>query len=716
MKKKVCKVPVIIQMEALECGAASLAMVLAYYGRWIPLSTLREECGVSRDGSSAVNILKAARNYGFVAKGYRCTVEQIKGTLFPAIIHWNYNHFVVLDGFEEDCAVINDPARGIVKVPLDEFEKAFTGVALCFRKTEAFVPGGSPERVLDFVKSKLKGTATAFAFILATAFITQALGIVKPLFLKVFLDNILGQGRYDWLRPLLFLMAVVLLMQLANDLINNIYSLKIKGKLSIISSTNFMWHVLRLPMRFFTQRYAGDISNRQNYNERIAETLMNQLAPMALNSVMIVFYLCIMLYYSPVLTAIGIATIGLNIQIARYVSKRRVEINRKKMRSGGSLSAVTMTGIEMIETLKASGAEDGFFEKWAGYQANINNADVENTKINQFLGLLPETALQISNGMILTLGACFIIQGHFTIGTLMAFQSYMGSFMAPVNGLIGVMQGVQEMRTSMERINDVMDYEPDIIYKKNAETEALDYTKLSGRVEIKNLTFGYNKYGPPLIENFSMNIKKGSKVAFVGASGCGKSTLAKLVSNLYQPWSGDILFDEKKAAEINRVAFTNSISVVDQNIILFNDTIRDNVTMWDKFASDSEVLSALHDAQIYEDVMCLEGGLDHQVLEGGRNFSGGQRQRFEIARALVTDPSILILDEATSALDAKTEGDVMEAIDTRGITCIVIAHRLSTIRDCDEIVVFDKGAVVERGTHDALYSKNGYYTKLISSE
>lgn len=714
MKKRVCKVPVIMQMEALECGAASLAMVLAYYGRWVPLSTLREACGVSRDGSSAANILKAARRYGFVAKGYRCSVEQIKKTIFPAIIHWNFNHFVVLDGFKESCAVINDPARGIVEVPLDEFSKAFTGVALCFRKTKAFKPGGKPESVVEFVKSKLKKTASAFLFILATAFITQVLGIVKPLFAKIFLDNILGQGRYDWLRPLLFLMALVLLIQLANDLINNIYSLRIKGKLAIVSSTAFMWHVLRLPVRFFTQRYAGDISNRQTYNERIAETLMNQVTPMFLNSIMIVFYLCIMLYYSPLLTVIGLGTIGLNIQIARYVSKRRIDVGRKKMRGGGSLSAVTMTGIEMIETLKASGAEDGFFEKWAGYQANLSNADVENTKINQFLGLLPQTVLQISNGLMLVLGAGMIIQGHFTVGTLMAFQSYMGAFMAPVNSLIGVMQGVQEMRTGMERINDVMDYETDVAYNQDTSKKAPD--KLSGEIDIKNLSFGYNKYSPPLIENFSMKIKKGSKVAFVGPSGCGKSTLARLISNLYQPWSGEILFDKKRTSEIDRVAFTKAISVVDQNIILFNDTIRDNVTMWDEFASDSEVLSAIYDAQIYEDVMCLEGGLAHKVLEGGRNLSGGQRQRFEIARALATDPSILILDEATSALDAKTEGKVIAAIDDRGITCIVIAHRLSTIRDCDEIVVFDKGTVVERGTHDELYSKNGYYTKLIASE
>lgn len=705
-----------MQMEALECGAASLAMVLAYYGKWVPLSVLREKCGVSRDGSSATSILKVARTYGFVAKGYRCTVEQIKRTIFPAIIHWNFNHFVVLDGFKNNQAIINDPARGIVSVPLEDFERSFTGVALCFRKTESFSPGGSPESVKAFVKSKLKGTGLAFAFIIVTAFIAQVLGIVTPLFSKVFLDNVLGQGHYDWLRPLLLIMAVALFIQLTNDLITNVYTLKIKGKLAIVSSSDFMWHVLRLPIQFFSQRYAGDISNRQNYNERIPEMLMTQLAPVLLNGVMIVLYLCMMLYYSSLLTAIGLLTVGLNIWIARYISKKRIDINRKKLRDGGNLASVTMAGIEMIETLKASGAEDGFFEKWAGYQANTSNADVATTKINKFLGLLPGTVLQAANGAILVLGAYLIIQGHFTAGTLLAFQSYMASFNAPVNSLIGVMQGVQEMRTGMERINDVMQYEPDVFYKASASFKDKDYTKLTGAIEIKNLTFGYNQFSNPLIQNFSLSVKKGGKVAFVGSSGCGKSTLARLISNLYKPWSGEILFDGKKADAIDRAVFTGSVSVVDQNIILFNDSIGDNLSMWDDFAEDRALLSAAQDAQIYEDIMCLEGGLSHEVSEGGRNFSGGQRQRFEIARALVTDPSILILDEATSALDARTEGDVMKAIDDRGITCIIIAHRLSTIRDCDEIIVFDKGQVVERGTHDTLYEKGSYYTKLISNE
>lgn len=712
---KINKVPVIMQMEASECGAASLAMILAYYKKWVPLSVLREECGVSRDGSNAVSILKTARSYGFEAKGYRYTAEEVRENVkLPAIIHWNFNHFVVLDGFNSKGAVLNDPARGRVTVSMEEFKKSFTTIVLAFEPTADFVPGGRPASTLEFARTRLRGTAPAFAFVILTGVILQLVGVLNPLFSRVFMDNILGQGHLDWLRPLLMVMGVVLAIQIVNQWISTVYMLKIRGKLAIVANTTFMWHVLRLPVGFFTQRYAGDISQRQNSNEKIAETLINQLAPTALNFVLIVFYLAMMLWYSPLLTAIGVGTVLLNILLSRYLSGRRVDIVRRQKRDMSSLASTTVSGIEMIETIKSAGAEDGYFETWAGYQAGASNASVDFARVNQFFGSLPNIILQIANGGILLLGAWLIIRGNITVGMLMAFQGFMGGFMKPANQMTGVMQSVQEMRSDMERIEDVLKYETDVPGGPTDLEE--DCIRIEGEVALSHVTFGYSRFYPPLIEDFSMQVRKGGKVAFVGFSGCGKSTLARLITNLYQPWSGSVTFDGRTIEEIGRPVFTASVSVVDQNIILFNDTVRENVRMWNTFVSDEDVIRALKDAQLYDDIMEKPGGLSCMVAEGGSNFSGGQRQRLEIARALAQNPAVIVLDEATSALDARTEAAVMAAIGARGVTCIVIAHRLSTIRDCDEIVVLNAGKVVERGTHAELYEKGGFYTDLIQSE
>lgn len=713
--RKMIKVPVIMQMEASECGAASLAMILAYYKKWVPLSVLREECGVSRDGSNAVSILKTARSYGFEAKGYRYTAEEVRENVkLPAIIHWNFNHFVVLDGFNSKGAVLNDPARGRVTVSMEEFKKSFTTIVLAFEPTADFAPGGRPASTLEFARTRLRGTAPAFAFVILTGVILQLVGVLNPLFSRVFMDNVLGQGRLDWLRPLLMVMGAVLAIQIVNQWISTVYMLKIRGKLAIVANTTFMWHVLRLPVGFFTQRYAGDISQRQNSNEKIAETLINQLAPTALNFVLIVFYLAMMLWYSPLLTAIGVGTVLLNILLSRYLSGRRVDIVRRQKRDMSNLASTTVSGIEMIETIKSAGAEDGYFETWAGYQAGASNASVDFARVNQFFGSLPNIILQIANGGILLLGAWLIIRGNITVGMLMAFQGFMGGFMKPANQMTGVMQSVQEMRSDMERIEDVLKYETDVPGGPT-DLEA-DCTRIEGEVALNHVTFGYSRFYPPLIEDFSMQVRKGGKVAFVGFSGCGKSTLARLITNLYQPWSGSVTFDGRTIEEIGRPVFTASVSVVDQNIILFNDTVRENVRMWNTFVSDEEVIRALKDAQLYDDIMEKPGGLSCMVAEGGSNFSGGQRQRLEIARALAQNPAVIVLDEATSALDARTEAAVMAAIGARGVTCIVIAHRLSTIRDCDEIVVLNAGKVVERGTHEELYKKGGFYTDLIQSE
>ncbi len=711
------KVPVIMQLEALECGAASLTMVMAYYGKWVPLEQVRADCGVSRDGSKAKNILKAARGYGFKAKGYRCEVSAIKNRVsYPCIIHWNFNHFVVLDGFKGETACINDPARGEVKVPMEEFDRSFTGICIQIEPGEDFVPSGKPKSTLEFARKRLIGAGTAVVFLLISTVIGYLFGIINPVFSRFFMDRLLTGENRELLMPFIGLMCLFALVQVIVAWVQAIYQMKINGKMALVGSSTYIWKILKMPMEFFSQRMAGDILQRETLNASIANTLVETFTPLLLNTVMMVFYLIVMLRYNVTLTFVGVITIIINLAVSRVISAKRVNITRVQTRDAGKLAAATVSGIQMVETIKSSGAENGYFQKWAGYQASVNSQNMKFTRMNQFLGMVPSLLSDIANSVVLVLGVWLVMRGEFTIGSIMTFQGFLGAFMSPAMTLISAGQTIQEMRTDMERVDDVMEYPEDVYFSDDPVVEEKDYSKLGGRVELKDVSFGYSRLGEPLIEHFSMKLEPGSRVAFVGTSGCGKSTLSRLISGLYKPWSGEILFDGKPISEIDRTVFTSSVAVVDQDIILFEDTIDNNIRMWNSTLKDFEVILAAKDAQIYDDIMAREGGFHGLLTEGGKDLSGGQRQRLEIARVLAQDPSIIIMDEATSALDAKTEYEVVKAVKDRGITCIVIAHRLSTIRDCDEIIVMDKGHVLERGTHEELYAKGGVYTELIAND
>ncbi len=717
LTKGCAKVPVVMQMEALECGAASLTMILAYYGKWIPLEQVRADCGVSRDGSKAKNVLRAARSYGLMAKGYRYEVEDLKQHgKYPCIIHWNFNHFVVLDGFKNGKAVLNDPAKGNYAVSMETFDQSFTGICLMFEPTGQFEPGGKPKSVLAFAKKRLEGAGGAIAFVVLATLITSLFGIITPAFSRVFLDRLLTRQNPEWFYPFLLMLAGMTVVQILVAWLQAVYSLRMNGKMAAVGNASYMWKVLRMPMEFFSQRMAGDIQQRQTANALIANSLVNTFAPLALHTVMMVFYLSVMLRYSPVLTAVGLGSIIINYLISNIISQKRINLTRIQMRDAGNLTGTTVAGIEMIETIKASGAENGFFEKWAGYQASVNTQEVRFSKLNQYLGMLPQVVSSLTSTVILAMSVWLTMEGQFTVGMVMAFQGFLNSFAAPAMMLISAGQTLQEMRTQMERVEDVMEYPTDVNCEGQAFDENKEYGKLSGSLTMKDVSFGYSRLEEPLIEHFNLELKPGSRVAFCGASGCGKSTLSKLISGLYQPWGGEILFDGKPRAEIDRSVFTGSLAVVDQDIILFEDTIANNIKMWDTSIEDFEMIMAARDAQLHEDIMQRDGGYQYKITEGGKDFSGGQRQRMEIARVLAQDPTIIILDEATSALDAKTEYEVVKSIKDRGITCIIVAHRLSTIRDCDEIIVMDHGKVVERGTHEELYAMGGAYTQLVSNE
>ena len=719
--KGVAKVPVVMQMEALECGAASLCMLMAYYEKWVPLEQVRKDCGVSRDGSKASNILKAARSYGFAAKGYRCEPEQLRANgRFPCIIHWEFNHFVVCDGFKGNKVYLNDPAKGNYSVSTERFDESFTGICLMIEPGEDFEPGGKPKSIMEFARKRLRGAEAALVFVIVTTVIASLVGILTAGFSRVFLDELLTGREPTWFVPFLVGLGLLTFIQLTAAWIQAIYSLRLNGKMAVVGNSSYMWKVLRLPMEFYSQRMAGDIQLRKDSNAAIAGEIVNTIAPLALNGAMMIFYLIVMLRYSWLLTLVGLASMLSQLLVSRFISAKRVNITRVMMRDAGKLASATVSGIEIIETIKASGAENGFFEKWSGFQASVNTQNVRFQKINQYLGIIPSVIAGVLNIVVLILGVWLTMRGAFTVGMVLAFQGFLASFMSPAQQLIASGQQMQEMRTSMERIEDVMEYPEDEALAADAASSSEDgsvsYKKLSGTLVMKDVTFGYSRLAPPLIENFNLELKRGQRVAFVGTSGCGKSTLSKLISGLYQPWSGEILFDGKPISQIDRSVFTGSVAVVDQDIILFEDTIANNIRMWDNSIEDYEVIIAARDAQIHEDIMRREGGYQYKITEGGKDFSGGQRQRMEIARVLAQDPRMIILDEATSALDAKTEYDVVRSIWNRGISCVVIAHRLSTIRDCDEIIVLDKGKVTERGTHDELMQLDGAYKALVTSE
>ncbi len=715
LEKGVARVPVVMQMEALECGAASLTMIMHYYRKWIPLEQARLDCGVSMDGANAKNIMVAARSYGMKASAWRVEPEDLlKEGPFPCIIHWGFNHFVVLCGFKGKRAVLNDPARGRVAVEWEEFDEEFTGICITFEPDEGFVPSGKPKSVFSYAKERLKGSAVAVAFVILTTTISSLIGIISPAFARTFLDRLLTGQNPEWLTPFMVLFAALILISVVVSWISAVYSLRIEGKMTSYGSSAYLWKVLRLPMQFFNQRLSADIADRQATNANISTALVQTFAPLALQALMMVFYLVVMIHYSPLLSLIGVGAILLNLGVSSLVTAKRVNITRVQQRDAAKLSSATMSGISMIETIKSSGAENGFFSRWAGYQASVNTQDVKFTRLNLLLGSLPSAITAIANLTVLGLGVMLVVQGHFSVGMVMAFQSFLAEFMSPATSLITAGQSMQEMITQMERVDDVMSYKEDPSFAPHEKKE--EYQKLSGAIELKNVTFGYSRLGKPLITDFSMTVKPGQKIAFVGRTGCGKSTLAKLISGLNRPWSGSITFDGVPLEDIDRDVFTGSISVIDQDITLFEDTISQNIKMWDDSIEDFEVTLAARDAGIYDDIVTREGGFAHKLLDGGRDLSGGQRQRLEIARALAQDPTICIMDEATSALDARTEHEVIRSINDRGITCIIIAHRLSTIRSCDEIIVMDKGKIVERGTHDELYAKGGMYAELVTSE
>ena len=711
-KSKLAKVPQVMQMEVVECGAASLTMILAHYGKWLPLEEVRAACGVSRDGSSAKMILQAARNYGLDAKGFRMSPEALEGKQ-PAIIHWNFEHFVVFRGFDrKGRACINDPGIGPVKWPMEEFRKHYTGVCLTFEPTEKFEKGGQQTSILSYMKKNLNGVSEAFWLTFSFALMGAFVALLSPLFTRIFLDEILSGKNADWVKWFFIGMGALAVFQFFVVLLQSRYTKRVAGALALKSNKDYLRHLLRLPMSYFAMRHVGDLQQRMHLNQEITNSLIEVLAPQVINIGLLVLYLFLMFSYSFWLTIIGFVAAGVNLAIVHYFANLRINLIRSMEQCEGQYFSATVSCIDNMESIKAAGAETGFFKYWSGLWAHKFNVNANADKQQAQVALLPVMANALCSVAVLVLGAYLILQGDLTVGMLMAFQGFMGSFLAPVNELVNGSQKIVEMRSQMERVEDVMKYPED---HRESEKEILQ-GKLGGLLEMKHVTFGYSPIQPPLIEDFNLRVEPGHSVALVGPSGCGKSTLAKLISGLYKPWSGEILYDGRPIESIPNEELTNSVAVIDQNVVLFDDTIAQNIRMWDPSIEDFTLMMACNDAEIRADIVSRPEGFDTKIVKGGQNFSGGQRQRFEIATALAREPIVLIMDEATSALDPKTEDEVMKRIRRMGPTQVIVAHRLSTIRDCDEIIVMDQGKILQRGRHEELMAQEGFYQKLMKSE
>lgn len=711
------RTPTLLQMEAVECGAACLGIILGYYNRIVPLTELRQECGVSRDGTKASNVLKAARLYGLEAKGFKKSLEDLNNFRPPYIVFWNFNHFVVVEGLSQKEVYLNDPATGRRKVSLEEFDRAYTGVVLILEPGAEFRRGGKKQNIVSALGSRLTTSQWALLFCLIAGVLLTVPRLAIPAFTQVFIDEILVENRQDWLRPLIVAMLFGAISQGILAKVRLFYLRRLMVKLSIAMSGQFIWHTLRLPIGFYAQRFTGEISNRSQLNDKIADILSGKLATTAIDTLMMVFYALIMFLYDSVLTGIAVLFAALNFFALQFLSRSRVDANLKVAQENGKVGAVAIGGIQSIETIKASGLEFDLFSRFAGYYAKMLNAQQDLALPTQILSRLPTFLTALATASILIIGGLRVMNGSLSIGMLIAYQTLTQEFLKPVNNLVNFGSTLQDLESDFNRIDDVLQNPIDPEADSREEREiAHDSFQLRGYVELRNVSFGYSRLEPPLIENLSLTIAPGQRVAFVGGSGSGKSTVAKLVTGLYAPWEGEILFDSAPRSQISRSILASSLSMVEQEIFLFAGTVRENLTLWDSTVSEADLVRASKDAAIHDLILNMPGGYDAELLEGGTNMSGGQRQRLEIARALVRNPAILVLDEATSALDAETELVIDRNLRRRGCSCIVVAHRLSTIRDCDEIIVLERGKVVQRGTHEELSQMGGTYARLLGSE
>ncbi|MEU5867563.1 NHLP family bacteriocin export ABC transporter peptidase/permease/ATPase subunit [Nonomuraea sp. NPDC047529] len=715
------RTPTVIQMEAVECGAASLAMILGYHGKFVPLEELRSACGVSRDGAKASSVVAAARRYGLIARGFQMEADDLRSLTEPAIVFWAFQHFMVLEGvrsrFGRKAVAVNDPAGGPRMIDWDDFDSGFTGVVLTFERGPDFRPGGRPTRVGQALLARRMPSGRALPLVLLASLLLVVPGIIGPAFSRVFIDRILTGRDPGYLVPLLFAMGVTAVVVFVLTSVQRHYLLRLEIRLSLVSSARFFRHLLRLPVEFFLQRRPAEVAKRVQANDGVAEILSRDLAVTLVNLVLVLFYAAVLIRYDLLLGLVGVSMALLNILVLRQVSRARTDAVAALRADLGNLTSTTFNTLQLVETVKATGAEPTAFQRWAGFLAKAVTAKQRLGVATATLTVVPPLLAAVNSGLILLIGGLRVVDGAISVGMLVAFQTLLNALSRPVTQLTNLGGQLQDISADICRLYDVEKYPMARTFERSAraEEEAGPSGRLDGRLEFADVTFGYNALATPVVRNLSFTVVPGRRVAIVGNSGSGKSTAGKLAAGLYAPTSGRVLLDGRPRDDLPRAVVAASVAYVDQDITLFEGTVRDNLTLWSDDVPDEVAVSALRDAALFDLIAARPGGLNSRVLEGGRNLSGGQRQRLELARALSIQPTLLILDEATSALDPETERIIADNLRRRGCGCLIIAHRLSTVRDADEIIVLDRGEVVERGRHAELLALDGHYAALLRS-
>ena len=711
--------PILLQMHATECGAACLGSVLGYFGRWVPLTELRDKCEVSRDGSSAASIARAARHYGLECRGLSVRAHSLPKLPLPLIVFWQFSHFLVVEGHDGSFFYLNDPATGRRRVSAAEFAKSYSGIALQFKRGAEFKPGGDRPGLLVQLHGLLAGEWSVLTGAIASALMLTLLSLVVPISLSVFVDDVLENGGAWGGLVAALLGGGVLVYILA--LLKQRFLQRLAIRISVIGYDRGLSRLLRLPVEFFAHRLVGDLTDRVSSVDRIAKNLTDQFLVLIVDMAMSVVLLAALLAYDVTLTLIVVALAVLHGALAHFLSPLRAVRSQAMRREQGMLIGVGMQMLSHADDLRMTGSDDRFYSRWSGQQARELRARLLHAELGQVNAALPGLIAALRAAAILGVGAGMVMAGEMTLGTLVAIYILAEMLLAPVGRFLELADKRQALEADLQRLEDISRTAEDPVFgRRNSESGSISTfngrLQLAGRLELRDITFGYNKSRPPLIKDFNLVIEPGQRVAVVGPSGSGKSTLAHLVAGIYQPWSGDIVFDGRPRDEIPDEVLRRSISMVDQEVVLFCASVRDNITMWNPAVPDEVITAAARDAGIHDDILLRPQGYSTFVEEGGANFSGGQRQRLEIARALVGNPTLLVLDEATSALDAATEEYVDDALRRRGVTCLIIAHRLSTVRDCDEIIVLNKGVEVQRGTHDELIADaDGAYFELVKS-
>ena len=705
VNRAVTRTPTVLQMESLECGAAALSIILGYYGRNEPLEQLRVACGVGRDGAKVSNLLRAARNFGLQATAWSTEAAELPKLPTPFMVFWNFNHFVVVEGFADGMVHLNDPASGRRQVREDDFAAAFTGVVLTFEPTKEFKTGGASGGLLKGMLGRMASDRPALAFAALAGLFMVVPGMVIPVFTRLFVDRILIDSQMSWFLPILLGLLLSTMLEAGLAWLQGSHLLRLQYKLALAATGRYFWHILHLPVLYFSQRAPGEVASRLTLNESVAKVVSGDLARALINGGLAFFFVAVMLTYDVLLTSISVAMVCVSMAAFHFAAKRTQELSITYAIAGGRLQGNASNGIAMLETLQASADDSHFYTKYMAQHALVVNANQRMETSSAQYSQVPAFLMMFNTTLILVIGGFRVMDGYLTIGMLIAYQGLVANFARPMSDLFGVLEKVQRLRGDLQRLDDVLNCDVDPLTTVPAPVHPDLSQKLSGAFELRGLRFAYSPQDLPLFDNLNLKVVAGERIGIIGASGSGKSTLARLIAGMYSPDAGDIVFDGQRRQEYARDMLVSSIAHVDQDIQFVEGTVRENLTLWDRSLTESQIVAAAKDALIHDFIMAMPKGYDTRMEENGRNLSGGQRQRLEIARALAGNPRILLLDESTSSIDAASETRILDNCRRRGCTTVIVTHRRFSLRSCDRVMVLEHGVVTEEGLFDALYSQ-----------